>query len=148
MGSNVDERLLISRKAHLILPTHRLLDAANEQEKGKDKIGSTLRGIGPTYMDKTGRNGLRVGDIFLPDFKARYDKLVKKHTRLLSNFSGFSYDLPSTSLLGLLPSIGCAKFKVVDSEQWINDQLDAGQRVWQKAPKARCSTSTLAPTRL
>ena len=62
--------LLISRKAHLILPTHRLLDAANEQEKGKDKIGSTLRGIGPTYMDKTGRNGLRVGDIFLPDFKS------------------------------------------------------------------------------
>ncbi len=90
---NVDARLLISRKAHLILPTHRLLDAANEQDKGKDKIGSTLRGIGPTYMDKTGRNGLRVGDIFLPDFKARYDKLVKKHKRLLSNFSAFTYDL-------------------------------------------------------
>ena len=67
--------MLISRKAHLILPTHRLLDAANEQEKGKDKIGSTLRGIGPTYMDKTGRNGLRVGDIFLPDFKERYEPL-------------------------------------------------------------------------
>ena len=57
-----------------------MLDAANEQDKGKDKIGSTLRGIGPTYMDKTGRNGLRVGDIFLPDFKERYDKLVKKHS--------------------------------------------------------------------
>ena len=86
---DVDARLLISRKAHLILPTHRLLDAANEQDKGKDKIGSTLRGIGPTYMDKTGRNGLRVGDIFLPDFQERYDKLVQKHKRLLGNFTAF-----------------------------------------------------------
>ena len=66
---------------------------------------------------------------FLPDFKERYDSLVNKHARLLSNFSGFSYDLPSTNRLGLLPLIGCARFKVVDSEQWINDQLDAGQRV-------------------
>ena len=90
MVSMWSSRLLISRKAHLILPTHRLLDAANEQEKGKDKIGSTLRGIGPTYMDKTGRNGLRVSATFsCLTFKERYDRLVKKHARLLSNFSGF-----------------------------------------------------------
>ena len=128
-GVDVESRLLISRKAHLILPTHRLLDAANEQEKGKDKIGSTLRGIGPTYMDKTGRNGLRVGDIFLPDFKERYDRLVKKHARLLSNFSGFSYDL-SEHEPGWFAAIDrLRQIKVVDSEQWINDQLDAGQRV-------------------
>ncbi len=128
-GVDVESRLLISRKAHLILPTHRLLDAANEQEKGKDKIGSTLRGIGPTYMDKTGRNGLRVGDIFLPDFKERYDRLVNKHARLLSNFSGFSYDL-SEHEPGWFAAIDRLRnIKVVDSEQWINDQLDAGQRV-------------------
>ena len=128
-GVNVNGRLLISRKAHLILPTHRLLDAANEQEKGKDKIGSTLRGIGPTYMDKTGRNGLRVGDIFLPDFKARYDKLVQKHTRLLNNFSGFAYDLSEHEPAWFASIDRLRQIQVVDSEQWINDQLDAGQRV-------------------
>ena len=68
---NLKERLLISKKAHLILPTHRLLDAASEAAKGKNKIGSTLKGIGPTYMDKTGRNGLRVGDIFSPNFEKK-----------------------------------------------------------------------------
>ena len=65
--------LLISKKAHLILPTHKLLDAASEKAKGKEKIGSTLKGIGPTYMDKTGRNGLRVGDVSDPDFKDKYE---------------------------------------------------------------------------
>ena len=73
---DIPSRLLISRKAHLILPTHRLLDAASETAKGKAKIGSTLKGIGPTYMDKTGRNGLRVGDTELPDFMERYRTLV------------------------------------------------------------------------
>ncbi len=85
---NIDfsTKLLISRKAHLILPTHRLLDAASEAAKGKAKIGSTLKGIGPTYMDKTGRNGLRVGDLELPDWKERYDKLTQKHLKMLSHF--------------------------------------------------------------
>ena len=128
-GVQVDARMLISRKAHLILPTHRLLDAANEQDKGKDKIGSTLRGIGPTYMDKTGRNGLRVGDIFLPDFKERYDRLVKKHARLLSNFSEFSYDLSEHEPAWFASIERLRQIPVVDSEQWINDQLDAGKRV-------------------
>ena len=78
--------MLISRKAHLILPTHRLLDAANEVSKGKEKIGSTLKGIGPTYMDKTGRNGFRIGDLELPDWKERYNKLTQKHLKMLSHF--------------------------------------------------------------
>ena len=128
-GVDVRERLLISRKAHLILPTHRLLDAANEQDKGKNKIGSTLRGIGPTYMDKTGRNGLRVGDIFLPDFQERYDRLVAKHQRLLSNFPEFSYDLSEHEPAWFESIEKLRRMQVVDSEQWINDELDNGKRV-------------------
>ncbi|MDG2264474.1 MAG: adenylosuccinate synthetase, partial [Flavobacteriales bacterium] len=84
--------LLISKKAHLILPTHKLIDAASEKAKGKEKIGSTLKGIGPTYMDKTGRNGLRVGDISAPDFKEKYEKLKRKHIQIL-NFYDFEYEL-------------------------------------------------------
>ena len=84
---NVDIRsnLFISRKAHLILPTHKLLDAASEIAKGKAKIGSTLKGIGPTYMDKTGRNGLRIGDINSPEFEEKYTKLELKHNHRLHN---------------------------------------------------------------
>ena len=85
MNIDLVSKLLISKKAHLILPTHKILDAASEKAKGKSKIGSTLKGIGPTYMDKTGRNGLRVGDISSADFKNSYDKLVEKHSRLLNN---------------------------------------------------------------
>ena len=128
-GVDVDSRLLISRKAHLILPTHRLLDAANEQDKGKDKIGSTLRGIGPTYMDKTGRNGMRVGDIFLPDFQNRYEKLVQKHRRLLGNFASFDFDLGEYEPDWFAAIERLRQIEVVDSEQWINDQLDDGKRV-------------------
>ncbi|MFZ7113979.1 MAG: adenylosuccinate synthase [Bacteroidota bacterium] len=83
MNVDINASLFISRKAHIIIPTHRLLDAASESHKGKEKIGSTLRGIGPTYMDKTGRNGLRVGDIESPDFLNRYEKLKNKHLQLL-----------------------------------------------------------------
>ena len=84
--------LLISKKAHLILPTHKLIDAASEKSKGKEKIGSTLKGIGPTYMDKTGRNGLRVGDISTVNFKQKYEKLKKKHLQIL-DFYDFNYEL-------------------------------------------------------
>ena len=84
LNVNVKNKLLISRKTHLILPTHRVLDAASEAAKGKNKIGSTLKGIGPTYMDKTGRNGLRVGDLELADFQERYNALVNKHIELFS----------------------------------------------------------------
>jgi adenylosuccinate synthase len=128
LGVDVNPRLLISRKAHLILPTHRLLDAANEKEKGKKKIGSTLRGIGPTYMDKTGRNGLRVGDIFRPDFKQRYDQLVKKHCGLLSHFD-FEYDLSAFEPDWLESIERMRGMQVIDSEHWLNEQLDAGKHV-------------------
>merc|ERR1712100_626315 len=84
LGVNVNEQLLISKKAHIILPTHKLLDKASEIAKGKAKIGSTLKGIGPTYMDKTGRNGIRVGDIELADFEARYRALADKHQAMIS----------------------------------------------------------------
>ena len=85
---NIDytSKLLISRKAHLILPTHRLLDAASETSKGKAKIGSTLKGIGPTYMDKTGRNGMRVGDLELENWKDKYNALTEKHLKMLKFF--------------------------------------------------------------
>ena len=80
---NIYSSLLISRKAHIILPTHRLLDAASEKSKGKNKIGSTLKGIGPTYMDKTGRNGFRIGDLENAQWKNKYYELTKKHQKLI-----------------------------------------------------------------
>ena len=83
---NFKKSLWISRKAHIILPTHRLLDAASELSKGKSKIGSTLKGIGPTYMDKTGRNGIRIGDIELPDWMNKYRKLSNKHEAMIKNY--------------------------------------------------------------
>ena len=83
------ERLQISKKAHLILPTHRILDAASEAAKGKDKIGSTLRGIGPTYRDKIGRSGLRVGDVLEDDFEKRYEKIREQHLQQIA-FLGFT----------------------------------------------------------
>ena len=86
--------LLISRKAHLILPTHRLLDTASEKSKGSKKIGSTLKGIGPTYMDKTGRNGIRIGDLELPNWKEKYRELVNKHEELIEFYKvDLTYDL-------------------------------------------------------
>ena len=86
---NVDlkEKLIISRKAHLILPTHRLIDQASELSKGKKKIGSTLKGIGPTYMDKTGRNGLRVGDLEMEGWNEKFENLISKHLNLINNFN-------------------------------------------------------------
>ncbi len=128
---NVDykKRLLISKKAHLILPTHRLLDAASETAKGKDKIGSTLKGIGPTYMDKTGRNGLRVGDIFTPNFKEKYDALVEKHEGILKHYEGFEYDL--TELEGpWMEGIETLRSLIsIDSEHYLNTAIKSGKRV-------------------
>jgi len=92
LGLQPLNNLRLSNKAHLILPTHKILDAASEHAKGKAKIGSTLKGITPTYMDKTGRNGLRVGDVHLPDFKTAYTKLKEKHLNLLKLYN-FEFDL-------------------------------------------------------
>src|SRR5438093_6964447 len=91
-GIDYRKNLFISERAHLILPTHRALDKASELSKGIDKIGSTLKGIGPTYMDKTGRNGLRVGDLSHPDFRKKYDQLVTKHEQILKA-NNFAYKL-------------------------------------------------------
>lgn len=129
MGVSVRENLMLSRKAHLILPTHRLLDAASEQEKGKNKIGSTLKGIGPTYMDKTGRNGIRVGDIFDPNFADIYQRLVDKHCRILSHYPAFEYDLKTLEGPWLEAIEYLRGLTVVDSEHFINDQLRQGKRV-------------------
>lgn len=126
---DIKNRLLISKKAHLILPTHRLLDAASEAAKGKKKIGSTLKGIGPTYMDKTGRNGLRVGDIFLPTFKEKYDALVEKHEGILKHHEDFEYNLEELEkewmeAIDILKNLTC-----VDSETFINNCLREGRSV-------------------
>ncbi|MFT5668204.1 MAG: adenylosuccinate synthase, partial [Vicingaceae bacterium] len=115
MNVNVNDRMVISRKAHLILPTHRLLDAASEQAKGKKKIGSTLKGIGPTYMDKTGRNGLRVGDIESANFQDRYNNLKEKHIQLLSQFD-FEYDLSEMEAEWMKCAMEFKDFVLVDSE--------------------------------
>lgn len=126
---DIKNTLLISKKAHLIIPTHRLLDAASEAAKGKNKIGSTLKGIGPTYMDKTGRNGLRVGDIFSPNFQEKYQTLVAKHVEMLNHYEGFEYNVsdleaPFYEGIELLRSLTC-----VDSEQYINEAIKAGKKI-------------------
>ena len=127
-GVNVKGNLKISRKAHLIIPSHRLIDAASEAAKGKEKIGSTLKGIGPAYMDKTGRNGLRVGDIEHPDFLSNYKKLVDKHISMLKQYD-FEYDLP-TMEQGFFEGIELLKeLTLIDSEYELNNNIRKGQSV-------------------
>ena len=129
--SNVSfkERLLVSRKAHLILPTHRWLDAASEAQKGKAKIGSTLKGIGPTYMDKTGRNGLRVGDIEAPNFLEQYNNLKAKHLQLLKIYPEITFDLETEEQRWFESLNALRELQFVNSEYYINDALRAGKRV-------------------
>ncbi|MBV2225885.1 MULTISPECIES: adenylosuccinate synthase [Sphingobacterium] len=120
--------LVIARKAHLILPTHQLLDAASESNMGAGKIGSTLKGIGPTYMDKTGRNGLRVGDTTLPDFMERYEKLKQKHLSMLAHYG----EIPdfSEKEKAFMDAIEFLKsIPHVDSEHLVNQYLKDGKRV-------------------
>ena len=128
---NIDfkTRLLLSKKAHLILPTHKLLDAASEQAKGKNKIGSTLKGIGPTYMDKTGRNGLRVGDIHSSNFKEKYDALVEKHEGILEHHQDFTYDLASLEKPWFEAIEVLKQLTAVDSEHYLNTALLNGKKV-------------------
>jgi adenylosuccinate synthase len=126
MTDDLDKKLFISKKAHLILPSHRILDAASEASKGKTKIGSTLKGIGPTYMDKTGRNGLRIGDILLPNFRELYNALLDKHRQLL-NLYNFEYNLDDYEK-GWFEGIEIIKkFKIIDSEHYINTEMDKGK---------------------
>jgi adenylosuccinate synthase len=123
-------KLLISRKAHLILPTHRLLDAASETAKGKAKIGSTLKGIGPTYMDKTGRNGLRVGDLEMADWQERYDALTEKHIKMIY-FYGFKIEYDLVELQEEFEE-GVNRLKeltFIDSEEYLNSALKNGKSI-------------------
>jgi adenylosuccinate synthase len=121
-------KLVIAKKAHLILPTHRLLDAASESRMGNSKIGSTLKGIGPTYADKIGRSGLRVGDTMLSDFRERYDKLLAKHLDTLSHYDidlDFKeYETQWFEGIELLKSM-----PQVDSEHLVNSYIKQGKKV-------------------
>ena len=123
------DRLLVAKKAHLIMPTHRLLDAASEAAKGKEKIGSTLRGIGPTYMDKTGRNGLRVGDILSPNFQEKYESLRDKHLSLLQIYPEVEFDLEKEEALWLDSINDLRKMNIVDGEIYINKALKEGKSI-------------------
>ncbi len=129
--ANIDylPRLLVSRKAHLIVPTHRYLDAASEASKGLSKIGSTLKGIGPAYMDKTGRNGLRIGDMLAPDFELRYKAIKSKHLGLIRMFPEIAFDLDSEEQNFFDTVDKIKKLKFVNSEYYINNALSEGKQI-------------------
>lgn len=128
MGVEPTENLYISKKAHLIIPSHRELDAASEAAKGKSKIGSTLKGIGPTYMDKTGRNGLRVGDTIRTDFKDRYLQLKAKHKDILAQYDyNANIEQHEEDWFAGLEVI--RQFKLIDSEYQINTYIKEGYKI-------------------
>ena len=122
-AGDISGKLQISKRAQLILPTHRILDAASEAAKGKSKIGSTLKGIGPTYMDKTGRNGLRVGDLLSKDFTQKYETLKKKHFGLLAQYD-YQYDITEYEQQWMQAVEQMKRFRFIDSEFVINRYLD------------------------
>jgi adenylosuccinate synthase len=129
-GIDFQKKLLISRKAHLILPTHRLLDAASEAAKGKAKIGSTLKGIGPTYMDKTGRNGIRVGDIELPNWKEKYRALANKHEAMIASYKAdIQYDLEEleSAFFEAIETLKTLDF--IDSEAYLFEAMAQGKSI-------------------
>ena len=127
---DIHSRLLISRKTHLILPTHRLLDAASEASKGKAKIGSTLKGIGPTYMDKTGRNGIRVGDVELSDFKERYRALADKHEAMIAFYDvDLQYNLKELEDEFFASIEELKKLTFIDSEAYLNKAIKEGKSI-------------------
>ncbi len=122
--------LIVSRKAHVILPTHRLLDAASEASKGKAKIGSTLKGIGPTYMDKTGRNGIRIGDLELADWKEKYRSLANKHEAMIKFHNvELQYDLAEMEVEFFAAVERLKELQFIDSEEYINSNIKAGKTV-------------------
>ena len=127
---DLNDKLLISRKAHLILPTHRLIDKASELSKGKKKIGSTLKGIGPTYMDKTGRNGLRVGDLELDGWDEKFEALTNKHLNIINNFNvdiEFNIDELKREFQASLNFL--KKITLIDSEHYLNESIDSGKKI-------------------
>jgi len=127
---NYQNSLFISRKAHVILPTHRMLDAASEASKGKAKIGSTLKGIGPTYMDKTGRNGLRIGDLEQKDWKDRYRKLRDKHQSIITKYNvDLDMDLDQMESDFFEAVENLKKLTFIDSEEFVFKAQDAGKKI-------------------
>ncbi len=128
LGYDYTKNLYISERAHLILPTHRAIDRASELAKGNDKIGSTLKGISPAYMDKTGRNGLRVGDLLDKNFTSQYIKIRLKHQKLLENFN-FTEDISILEDEFFEALEHLRRFKIVNGEYFINEQLQQGKRV-------------------
>lgn len=126
--ADVTARLYISRKAHLILPTHRILDAASEASKGKKKIGSTLKGIGPTYMDKTGRNGLRVGDLELDDFNDRYNQLKAKHQQMIA-LHNYQYDATEWENEWFEAVAYLKTLQLIDSEETFHNMQRNGEDI-------------------
>ena len=129
-GVDFTKNLLISRKAHLILPTHRLLDAASEASKGKAKIGSTLKGIGPTYMDKTGRNGIRVGDLELSDWKEKYRNLANKHEAMIDFYNvDVQYELGELENEFFRAVEVLKSLQFIDSEEYIFQAEQDGKSI-------------------
>ncbi|SFR81259.1 MULTISPECIES: adenylosuccinate synthase [Maribacter] len=127
---DIKSKLFISRKAHLILPTHRLLDAASEASKGKAKIGSTLKGIGPTYMDKTGRNGMRIGDLELSDWKEKYRSLANKHEAMISFYDvDIQYDLAELEADFFKAVDELKQLTFIDSEEYLYQAQKAGKKI-------------------
>ena len=127
---DISNKLLISKKAHLIIPTHCLLDQASEKSKGIKKIGSTLKGIGPTYMDKTGRNGIRVGDLFLDGWEVQYGKLKNKHLKMIANLNAdISFDLDELELKFFESLNFIKKMSFIDSENFLFDSLKKGEKI-------------------
>lgn len=125
---NVLSRLFIAHRAHLILPTHRALDAASEASKGQQKIGSTLKGIGPAYMDKTGRNGLRIGDILSKDFIKKYELLKQKHLDILRQYDNVpewqEWEKPFFDAVEYLRGL-----QIVNAEYWLDSHLKNGKKI-------------------
>lgn len=128
LGVEPTKNLFISKKAHIIIPSHRELDAASEASKGKAKIGSTLKGIGPTYMDKTGRNGIRIGDIIRPDFMTRYNSLKSKHIDILKQYH-FEVNIEQHEEAWFQGLEVIKQFNLIDSEYIINDYISNGKKV-------------------
>jgi len=130
-GVDFGKKLLISRKAHIILPTHRLLDAASEKAKGAAKIGSTLKGIGPTYMDKTGRNGIRIGDLELASWEKKYRSLASKHEAMIAFYNvDLDYDLQALEK-DFFEAIDFLKDRLqfIDSEAHLADAQNDGKKI-------------------
>jgi adenylosuccinate synthase len=128
IGIDVASKLIISKKAHLIVPTHKILDKYSEEQKGINKIGSTLKGIGPTYMDKTGRNGLRMGDSLSVNFKEKYDALQEKHKAILGDYD-YADLLTELEVKWFEAMEFMSKFTLIDSEHYINNAMAKGQTV-------------------